>query len=147
MGYPDGPIDPMKISTLISKTNSLASSGAIDATSNLSKHKIYMYSAKGDTTVVQKVMDYLQDYYLAYVPSNNIIYNNSSTGAHAVVTDDWGGTSCSKKASPFIADCGEDAAGILMNHIHGTLNAPHPNPDSLWGNLKPFVQNEFISSP
>lgn len=147
MSSPDGLIFPMKISTLVAKTNRLASSSAIDATSNLAKHKVYMYSAKGDTTVVQKVMDYLKDYYLAYVPSANIIYNNSGTGAHAMVTDDWGGNACGQKASPFIANCGEDAAGILLNHIHGTLKAAHAKPDSLWDKLKPFEQDEFISSP
>jgi hypothetical protein len=147
MRSPDGLIYPMKISKLVSKTNRLASSGAIDATSNLSNHKIYMYSAKGDTTVVQKVMDYLKVFYLAYVPSANIIYNNSGTGEHAMVTDDWGGTSCRKKASPYIANCEEDAAGILLNHIHGTLKPPHAKPDSLWDKLKPFDQDEFISRP
>ncbi|RJF97563.1 fibronectin type III domain-containing protein [Noviherbaspirillum saxi] len=131
-------------STLISTTNNWASQGVIDATSNLTNSKVYLYSGTIDSTVKQLVMNEAQNYYANYVNSTNLFYRNNVASEHAMVTD-YFGSSCSLKASPYINNCNVDLAGDILKWIYGPLNAK--NTGTLGGSFIEFNQTDFISSP
>lgn len=129
---------------LISTTDSWASAGSIDATSNLANQKIYMFSGTGDTTVKQSVMNDLQTYYQHYISSANISYKNNINAQHAMPTDYYG-NSCTYSGDPYINNCAYDGAGQLLQWIYGTLSAK--NAGTLGGQFIEFDQSQFIASP
>lgn len=131
-------------STLISTTNSWASQGLIDPTSNLANSKVYLYSGTIDSTVKQLVMNEAHNYYKNYVSAANIFYKNNIASEHAMVTD-YFGSSCSVKGSPYINNCNFDLAGEMLKWIYGPLNAK--NSGTLGGTYVEFNQTDFIANP
>eukprot|EP01032_Pedospumella_encystans_P028269 gene28269-31928_t len=130
--------------TLVSTTNSWASQGLIDPTSNLANSRVYLYSGTIDSTVKQLVMNEADTYYKNYIAAANIFYKNNLASEHAMVTD-YFGSGCSTKASPYINNCNFDLAGEILKWIYGPLNAK--NSGTLGGSLVEFNQAEFIASP
>jgi poly(3-hydroxybutyrate) depolymerase len=130
--------------TLVSTTNSWASQGLIDPTSNLANSRVYLYSGTIDSTVKQLVMNEADTYYKNYIAAANIFYKNNLASEHAMVTD-YFGSGCSTKASPYINNCNFDLAGEILKWIYGPLNAK--NTGTLGGSLVEFNQAEFIASP
>ncbi|MEJ8809925.1 hypothetical protein WKW77_02540 [Variovorax ureilyticus] len=130
------------VSSLVSTTNSWASSGTIDPVSNLANSKVYLYSGTSDNTVVQAVMNDLKTYYQSFVPTANTFYKNTIGSGHAMITDDYG-SSCSTTASPYIDNCGFDLAGDILQYLYGTLNAR--NNGTLSGTFTEFNQTDFVS--
>ncbi len=130
--------------TLISTTNTWASQGLIDATSNLTNSKVYLYSGTADSTVKQLVMNEANNYYKNYVTNSNIFYKNNIASEHAMITD-YFGSSCSLKASPYINNCNFDLAGEILKWIYGPLNAK--NTGTLGGSFVEFNQTDYIASP
>ena len=134
---PSGP----DTATSISTTNSYASAGSIDATSNLTTTKVYMWSGTSDTVVKQAVMDALKTYYLNWVPSANIIYDNTHAAGHAWISPD-ASASCSAQADPYMNNCSTDAEQTFLTQMYGTLNAK--NTGTLSGSYIEFDQSEFF---
>jgi poly(3-hydroxybutyrate) depolymerase len=130
------------IASLVSTTNSWASSGLIDPVANLNTSKAYLFSGTSDNTVVQAVMNDLKTYYGSFVPVANTVYKSTIGAGHAMVTDDFG-AACSTTASPYIDNCGFDLAGELLKHLHGALNAR--NNGTLGGSFTEFDQTAFVT--
>jgi poly(3-hydroxybutyrate) depolymerase len=134
---PSGP----DTATSISTTNSYASAGSIDATSNLTSTKVYMWSGTSDTIVKQAVMNALKTYYLTWVPSANIIYDNTHAAGHGWISPD-ATAACSAQADPYINNCSTDAEQTFLTQMYGTLNAK--NTGTLSGSFIEFDQTEFF---
>ncbi len=129
------------VAQLIAITDRDAGRGLIDATSNLARHRIWLFSGSNDTVVPQRVMDDLSTYYRHYIDAGNISYKNDIAAEHAMPTDFFGNP-CATRADPFISNCNYDAAGQLLQWIYGNL---HPkNTGQLGGSFINFNQNEFI---
>jgi len=128
---------------LIKITDQNANSGAIDATSNLSNHKIWMFSGTGDTLVPQPVMDDLATYYRHYISKvSNIAFKKDIPAKHAMPTDFFG-NACGNLGTPYINNCNFDAAGELLKWIYGAALNPK-NAGTLTGQFIEFDQKEFI---
>jgi poly(3-hydroxybutyrate) depolymerase/chitodextrinase len=132
------------VSDAISYTDQQATAGAIDATSNLSGQKVWLFSGTKDNTVKQSVMNVLQQYYQHYVGAGNVFYKNDIAAGHAHITDNYG-SACSSTQSPYINNCNYDGPGLLLAQIYGTLAAR--NTGTLSGQLISFDQSEFLASP
>jgi poly(3-hydroxybutyrate) depolymerase len=130
--------------TLISTTNTWASQGVIDPTSNLTNSRVYLYSGTIDSTVKQLVMNEANTYYKNYVTNANIFYKNNIASEHAMVTD-YFGSSCNVKGSPYIDNCRFDLAGEMLKWIYGSLNPK--NTGTLGGSFIEFNQTDFIANP
>ena len=135
---------PININDLIRITDQNAQAGAIDATSNMSGQRIWLFSGTQDSVVKQSVENDLQRYYQHYLSSSNIFYKNNVAAGHAVPTDSYGNP-CSATTDPFINNCAYDGAGELLKWIYGSLNPP--NTGTLHGTVIEFDQSEFISNP
>jgi hypothetical protein len=131
----------INLQKLISVTDHNAASGLIDATSNLKTQRIWMLSGTADTVVPQPVMNDLETYYRHYIPAANIKYKKDLATQHAMPTDFFG-NSCGTLGSPYINNCGFDAAGDLLKWIYGNLSPK--NPGSLSGKIIEFDQREFL---
>jgi chitodextrinase len=132
------------VDQLISITDRNAGRGLIDATGNLARHRIWMFSGSSDTAVPQRVMDDLLTYYRHYIDAGNISYKNDIAAEHAMPTDFFG-NSCATRGEPFINNCNYDAAGQLLRWIYGPLNPK--NTGQLGGAFVNFDQSEFIDHP
>ena len=131
------PLPP--IALLEADTAVLARSGQIDATENLKRAHVWLFTGKRDDTVRPAVVAALKRYYEEYVPPAAIAYVDGVSAGHAMITADQG-ASCASSAPPYINDCHFDAAGQLLRHIYGPLDPPAAQET---GRLVAFDQKEF----
>ena len=130
------------VASLVSTTQSWASSGWVDPTSNLASSKVYLFSGTADSVVKTAVVDDLKTYYSSFVPTANIAYRKDVAAEHALLTDDYG-SACGTKAEPYINDCDLDQAGALLQHLYGPLNPR--NSGALGGSFVEFDQTGFTT--
>ena len=123
-------------------TENEAASERIDATSNISGDRVWIYTGGADDIVFTRVVDRLNDYYKFYTDAVVYVRDELAGAQHAMVTEDYG-NSCSFLGDPYINDCDYDAAGEILRHIYGSLNAPTTAPDA---NLKTYDQSAFSST-
>lgn len=133
-----------RIAELIAVTDQFAAGGAIDPPAGMARHKIWLLSGRADTVVPQPVMDDLKTYYRHYIDDANIFYKRDLPAQHTMPTDAYGNR-CSKLGSPYISNCGYDAAGELLRWIYGPLSAR--NGGRATGRLIEFDQSEFLADP
>lgn len=131
------------VATSTSKTDSYAASGAVDPTANLSRQKVWIFSGYNDGVVKRSVVNALDSYYGHYIDPGSIFYKTSLNSGHAQVTDSFGGA-CATTGGEFIANCGYDAAGLLLKHLFGTLAAR--NTGTPTGKLIAFDQTAFTTT-
>ena len=130
------------VPALIEITDQNARDGAIDATSNLATHKIWMFSGTKDTLVKLPVMKDLETYYRHYINSPTNIYFKQDIGAEHAMPTDFFGNACHQLTPPFINNCYFDAASELLKWIYGNLNLK--NTGTLSGKFVEFDQSEFF---
>jgi len=117
--------------------------GAIDDPAvNLPRQKVWLFSGYNDGEVRRAAMDAVAQYYGHYTYPANIFYKTNNHAPHALVTANYGGP-CLALNPDFINNCGYDAAGRLLEHIYGRLNAPASGSAS--GSIRAFDQSEFVS--
>jgi poly(3-hydroxybutyrate) depolymerase len=126
----------------VTLTDSRASSGLLDPTTNLARQKVFLVRGYNDGIVHVGVMNSLYSYYTHYTNPSNVMYKNNGNSGHTVPTDGYG-NACSYTGSPFFGNCGNDWAGNMLQHIYGRLNAR--NDGALSGQFIQFSQAEFIS--
>jgi len=128
------------ITPLINTTNSWSAAGYIDAVANIANQKIWLFNGYNDGVVKASVSDSLYNFYKNYTRENNIFYKNNLKSGHAQVTANYGG-SCDATGGDFMNNCAYDAAGNILQHIYGKLNAP--NGGALSGSITEFSQSDF----
>lgn len=114
--------------------------GRIDNPLNLRDDRVYLFSGTRDETVPQPVMDVLDSVYRSLVSAEGIVYVDDVAAGHAMITDDPADTACDLTEPPYLNDCDLDAAGALLRHIYGDLNAAQP---ARAESLLAFGQAEF----
>ncbi|XP_022100054.1 uncharacterized protein LOC110984319 isoform X2 [Acanthaster planci] len=131
------------IQFLKSKTETWASSGKVDSTSNLASSRVYLFSGTNDFVVKQGLVHKLEDYYSEFISNtDNIktVYNQPA--GHAFITDDYGAL-CGFTVAPFINDCNYKMAYHILKHIYGNLEEPTSSTTAS-GQLLDFSQTTFF---
>jgi len=131
------------VEQLVEITNQRARSSAIDATPNMARQRIWMFSGTLDSVVPTPVMNDLYTYYRHYIGDDNIHYRKDIPAEHAVPTEAFGNP-CASLGKPYISNCGVDAAGELLKWIYGEDMRPK-NGNGLSGRMIEFDQSEFFS--
>jgi hypothetical protein len=111
----------------------------IDATENLAKTRVWLFSGSQDRTVQPAVVQGLARFYSLYKASPVAV---DKPAGHAMVTAQ-AGSACGATEPPFINDCDYDAAGELLRHVLGNLSAPATKPN---GRLLAFDQQDFAKA-
>ena len=139
------------VQPFIDKADEMAGSAAIDATSNLSYQKIYIFHGFNDTVVAKPVTDATAEFYRHYLGqagAGNLFYQTTLGAGHAQVLpleEQFSGlNACALNQSPYINECGYDQAGVILQHVYGALNPP--NYGKLTGTLKSFSQGKYTDS-
>jgi len=131
----------ISLNLLWGATTIAANLGKINATSNLANSKVYLYSGTNDTVVNPQVVQKAAEYYGKYINSSNIVTQYKIPSEHGFPTLNYG-INCATLGSPFVLNCNFDAAGALLNTIHGKLQAPAKTAS---GQLVAFNQSPFVS--
>jgi poly(3-hydroxybutyrate) depolymerase len=125
---------------LVAQTQALERFEAVAPLSNLKDKKIWLFHGTEDTTVSKATVLALQDYCEKFTTAKNIKLVDTISAPHTMPTDEFDAKRVKFYDETYIADCGYDAAGELLKHLHGKLN-PRVTPV---GQMLPFRQSEFI---
>jgi poly(3-hydroxybutyrate) depolymerase len=135
-GTASGPDDRSLVATL----RASAALGIVDEPSGLATDRIWLFHGARDTTVGAAVSDSLLRFYKAFVPLEQIRYETQVPAAHGFPTVADGGA-CDAAKSPWILACGFDAAGEMLQHLYGGLDAPS---GEVKGSLHEFGQMRYV---
>eukprot|EP00698_Gefionella_okellyi_P026236 TRINITY_DN9920_c0_g1_i1.p1 TRINITY_DN9920_c0_g1~~TRINITY_DN9920_c0_g1_i1.p1 ORF type:complete len:332 (+),score=31.90 TRINITY_DN9920_c0_g1_i1:130-996(+) len=131
------------IPDLVSETKSFAANGQIDDISNLADAPVWLFSGTMDFTVTQAVVKDVATYYTSFLKSADQIQTQFTTPAtHTQPTNDYG-NACSYFGKPFIDNCNLDGAGLILQHMYGSLH-PATTPSS--PSLTSFDQTPYGTS-
>jgi poly(3-hydroxybutyrate) depolymerase len=130
---------PPDAKALADVTKGLARDGRVDATGNLARSRVWLFTGTRDGTVTSAVVMALRNFYLQFVPESAVVLVRDIAAGHGMVTEDAGGQ-CDLTNAPFINNCDYDAAGKLLAHLLGPLAAPRPESP---GRIVKFDQREF----
>jgi poly(3-hydroxybutyrate) depolymerase len=128
--------------TLAQAARVLANSGVIAPIKNLEKSRVWVFHGSRDTTVPERVSDDLVSFYREFLKDRALEYVNNVEVVHAMPTDSFGSRIQAPSQSPFILNANYDAAGILLEHIHGRLKPRAEG--TLRGEWRRFNQNAFL---
>jgi len=132
----------ISVKELVAYTYYSETNGYIDPVKHLLAHKVWMYSGTKDTVVAPGVMQALQTYYTYFVNASATDSHFTTPSQHAFITNGQGGA-CGFLGSPYINNCQFDAAGSLLNWIHGPLKQPV---SQITSNLVTISQSQFVPS-
>ncbi|WP_342115767.1 extracellular catalytic domain type 2 short-chain-length polyhydroxyalkanoate depolymerase [Pseudoduganella sp. OTU4001] len=132
------------IADLAALTRKRAEAGQVDPVSKLASHRVWMFRGTLDPLVKQATTDDLAKYYAAFIPAAQVQYKNDLAAGHTMPTDSFG-NKCDALATPFISNCGYDAAGQLLQWIYGPLKPRSTG--AAGGKLVEFDQSEFLAEP
>lgn len=116
-----------------------ARQGRIDPPAALARSRVWLFSGYNDGVVRQTATDALVDFYRVLLPGPQVFYRNDLNAGHALITLDRG-EQCELTGGQFIAACGYDAAGALLQFIYGRLVPPGNVSNA---SLRAFDQTEF----
>lgn len=100
--------------------------GLIAPKSTMQNDKVWLLHGSLDTRIIRPVNNALYAQYQQIVSSDNVHYVTDQAFAHLMPTRSNGGD-CKRSESPFIGNCKFDAAGEILQYIHGTLQTPLNN--------------------
>lgn len=134
------------VTELVTVTKTTALSGFADDPSNLADDRVWLYSALNDTVVATSVVKATEAYYNTFIndPTTQMKAIYDHEGEHAQVTK-YFGNPCMSLKSPYIDNCGFDAAGSMLDHIYGGLTQPVNH--SGVGKIVPISQKKYMTLP
>ena len=113
----------LPLTRYIEEIKTATANGKLGKTSLMTDDLVWIFHGALDTTVAEELSVATVDIYSDFVPVGNIHYVNDIEVAHTFPTVDQG-NECTSTASPFIGACDYDAAGELLQHLYGQLEAP-----------------------
>ncbi len=120
----------------------LAARNAIDPLEHVKGQRVFLLSGRKDTSVVPAVVDALQAFYAELGPAR-IVQEKLDNAAHTFPTEDFaGGNACSRGERPYVSDCDYDAAGKVLESVHGPLKSRNNGAPA--GTLVEFDQARFF---
>lgn len=114
-----------------------AAQGLIDSTENLKNSNVYIFSGKLDNLISQPVVEKMLEFYENFQANATTMFN--FTAQHAWITSN-AGNPCWYLGSPYINNCGYDAAGAILNKLYSNLK---PKTSQIPSNLLEFDQSDY----
>ncbi|MGQ5522746.1 extracellular catalytic domain type 2 short-chain-length polyhydroxyalkanoate depolymerase [Chitinimonas sp. PSY-7] len=119
-----------------------AQANEIDATSNIERQRIYIFTGASDSIVKPKVVAQTKAFYVAAgVAPSQLKYVDNVNAGHALITNNRGDLRCSANAAPNINDCDFFQSQDILRHLYGELAPPVTQ---LSGQIIDFNQSEFF---
>jgi hypothetical protein len=116
----------------------------IDALSNLTRQRVYVFTGSSDTVVRSAVVAQTREMYrLLGVPDVQLAYSDDVPAGHSLITDNPEDSPLSANQPPYLNNGGFMQSHRILNHIYPGLNAPAQR---LTGRLLRFDQTEFFGN-
>ncbi len=115
--------DGIDQATLADRIEQYASNGVIDAPQELQDDRVWIFHGKADQVVNRSVSQSAAEFYGRYIAPEQIAFVDSVEVVHGMPTLSTGAP-CDELVTPFLNACDYDAAGELLQHLYGPLNAP-----------------------
>ena len=128
-----------RIETLRAEAQARASAGQVDALGHLAGSTAWLFSGTRDAEVERDVMTALLGFYQA-VKADAVLVGDRAAGHGMPTAAEGSPEQCAATRPPFINPCGYDAAGELLQRLHGKLAPPGPAQS---GRLVTFDQAPF----
>lgn len=129
------------IDALASYAAEMASSGQIDALTNLADDKVWLFHGVKDVAVSEEVVAAAQAFYERIADGIETVLIDDVDVTHGMPTVDKG-VACGEAKAPFLNACGYDAAGALLAVLH----APLAERTTASGELRQIDQPDFEKS-
>lgn len=113
----------LDVGPFIQATQDAAGSGAIDPVEALADDRVWLFHGQGDPIVNAGVTTALAKFYAEFVPQQAIALVDDVPVTHGWPTRDKG-VACDQLGGDYINACDYDAAGAMLQHLYGPLNAP-----------------------
>jgi hypothetical protein len=112
----------MDLDGIAAQARQFAASELIDDSANLRDDRVWIFHGSADATVHPSVSGAAGEFYQRFMPPGQIVIVSDIDAVHGMPTVSTGHP-CDTLASPFLNACNYDAAGELLEHLHGPLNA------------------------
>ncbi len=126
---------------LVAALRESADAGAVDDPSWIAPDRIWIFHGRRDLKIGAAVSDSLLRFYKAFVPPERIHYETQVAATHGFPRAGTGGA-CDADESPWILDCGFDAAGEMLRHLYDDLRQPR---GEVAGELRSFDQARYLA--
>mmetsp|Transcript_502 Transcript_502/g.538 ORF Transcript_502/g.538 Transcript_502/m.538 type:complete len:287 (+) Transcript_502:128-988(+) len=120
-------------------TDHFSKQGDIDDTINLKNSKVWIFGGTNDTMIDVGVAKKVKEFYLNYIPQENIVSLFDTPAAHGFITNHYG-NQCGIYSWPYVNNCQIDAAGEILSLIYGSLT---PKTQQNLQNLVEFNQTAY----
>ncbi len=115
-------------------------SGIDDAASHLRRQRVWLFSGGADPVVEPPLVQAVQDYYRRWgAPAAQIRHETRADAGHGFPSPQ-ARQGCDATRTPFLNDCGLDAAGELLKWLNPDWRAPSAPGQARAGSLKRFSQ-------
>ncbi len=145
------PVPPPRVEVSLAVVAEARRTGTIAAPSHLASTRVWLFRGEADEVVPRETFDVLVSLYrrLGVAEPNLLVRpNNGPKAAHGMPVSDFPergplpARACGIYGPPFINRCGFDAAGEILAHLYGPLNAP--GDAMVGGELRSFDQRPFV---
>ncbi len=139
-GEPDKP----DVAHLATQVRALAADGKIAPLAGLSGDRVLVLHGSGDALVAEAVSKAAHDLYGEFAAEGIKVqasWDGARDFAHTWPTQE-AGNACGVTESPYLGNCGFDAAGAMLRTIFG--EPPRPPAGQAEGKLVPFDQRAFL---
>jgi poly(3-hydroxybutyrate) depolymerase len=124
MGRCVGAADPeFPLAQEVESIRSAAEAGRLAPLDGLADDPVWLFHGANDTAVAVGVSDLLAELYQQLIPGGSIVYVKDVEAGHSFPAKGQG-TACEVMEAPYVADCGYDAAGRLLQHLYPGLQEP-----------------------
>jgi len=127
------------VPALVTEARVATGSGRIDHVAGLAADRVWLFHGTKDDRVRRPVTDALLAFYGAFLPASQIVYEHEVPAAHGFPTLDEG-IACDTSSEPWLNDCDFDAAGEMLGHLYGPLEAAAAPRDE---HLREFDQRHY----
>jgi poly(3-hydroxybutyrate) depolymerase len=131
IGNTDGTL-PVKEFT--ARIRAAAGEGKVADPANLADDRVWLFHGARDTIVAAEVSDAAAAVYAEFVPDGHMVRIDDVEAGHSFPARGRG-SACTTYEPPYVADCGYDAAGELLQHLYPGLDAPAAETDGELGEV------------
>ena len=132
--------DMASINAYIKQQQSL---GTLAPAAALADDKVWIFHGTKDTTVYPALSATLHQQYQQWLNNDNIILINDKAFGHTFPTDRNDLGRCDVSEAPYLASCGYDAAGALLQHLLGEIK---PKTGATTGQLLTINQHQLAAA-
>jgi predicted esterase len=117
----------LKPEEFVEEIRQAAGKGLLADPQNLSNDRVWLFHGALDKAVAGDLSETLLGVYRAFVPADHVVYVSDVPAAHNFPTR-AAGNACDLSESPFMGNCGYDAAGQLLAYLYPGLEPPGDAP-------------------